>query len=105
MSRAEGFEEHFTLLLVYVMTGKVNDCGARHAPHLRHRSELGDGCDSVSGTESNQDVLPVRFAAKVGDEMAANLLQDGHLLGRQFTVFDPSQAYPAFVVTYRLSGN
>ena len=60
-----------------------------------------EGFDSVSGTEKNQRVVPVKFHARTrGDNLARFLLDKGDVYGKQFVVFLSCQAYPSYVVTY-----
>ena len=54
----------------------------------------------MCGTEHNQQVLPVEWAAGKGDRMAKTLLEKGDVFGKQFVVFESYQAYPMYVVTY-----
>lgn len=58
------------------------------------------GFHSVCGTESNQQVALVKWAAGKGDRMAKTLLEKGDVYGKQFVVFESYQAYPMYVVTY-----
>ena len=58
------------------------------------------GFHSVCGTESHQQVPPVKYFAKFGDRMAKTLLQKGDVYGKQFVVFESHHAYPMYVVTY-----
>ena len=57
--------------------------------------------DSVTGTENDQDVIPVQMSAKK-DKMAAKLLAEGNKYGKQFTIFASNLAYPAYIVSYTL---
>ena len=59
-----------------------------------------EGYHSVCGTESNQQVALVKWAAGKGDRMAKTLLEKGDVYGKQFVVFESYQAYPMYVVTY-----
>ena len=59
-----------------------------------------EGFHSVCGTESNQQVIPVKWAAGKGDRMAKTLLEKGDVYGKQIVVFESYQAYPMYVVTY-----
>ena len=59
-----------------------------------------EGFDSVSGTESDQQVPPVKLSAGNGDRMAQALLEKGDVYGKQFVVFESNHAYPMYVVTY-----
>ena len=54
----------------------------------------------MCGTESNQQVAPVKLFTRSGDRMAKTLLQKGDVYGKQFVVFESYQAYPMYVVTY-----
>ena len=54
----------------------------------------------MCGTESNQQVALVKWAAGKGDRMAKTLLEKGDVYGKQFVVFESYQAYPMYVVTY-----
>ena len=58
------------------------------------------GFNSVCGTESHQQVPPVKHFANLGDRMAKTLLTKGYVYGKQFVVFESYQAYPMYVVTY-----
>ena len=58
------------------------------------------GFHSVCGTESNQQVPPVKHFAGKGDLMAKTLLTKGDVFGQQFVVFASYQSYPVYVVTY-----
>ena len=55
---------------------------------------------SVCGTESHQQVPPVKYFAARGDRMAKALLEKGDVYGKQFVVFESYQSYPMYVVTY-----
>ena len=59
-----------------------------------------EGFHSVCGTESDQQVPPVKHFAKFGDRMAKTLLAKGDVYGKQFIIFESYQAYPMYVVTY-----
>ena len=59
-----------------------------------------EGFDSVCGTESDQQVPPVKYFAARGDRMAQALLDKGDVYGKQFVTFESNRAYPAYVVTY-----
>ena len=64
-----------------------------------------DRFDSVCGTESNQRLPVVTFAAAKGDLMARMMRTNGHIYGKQFVVYESCQAYPAYVVTYTCPDN
>lgn len=57
--------------------------------------------DSVTGTENDQDVIPVRISAQQ-DKMAAKLLAEGSKYGKQFAIYASNLAYPAYIVSYTL---
>ena len=59
----------------------------------------------MCGTESDQQVPPVKFYAAKGDRMAQALLAKGNVYGKQFVTFEFNQAYPAYVVTYNYHTN
>ena len=64
-----------------------------------------EGFHSVCGTESDQQVPPVKLSAARGDRMAQALLDKGDVYGKQFVTFESNQAYPAYVVTYNYHTN
>ena len=76
------------VILARVLTGKSKDYGREWNNQLRSAPA---GYDSVSGTESDQQVAPVKVPAGLGDTMAQELLKRGGLYGRQFVVFKNSQ--------------
>merc|ERR1711934_926759 len=85
------------LILAHVFTGKCKDYGGEWDPTLQMAPT---GFHSVCGTESNQQVALVKWAAAKGDRMAKTLLEKGDVYGKQFVVFESYQAYPMYVVTY-----
>merc|ERR1719201_553290 len=87
----------YQLILAHVFTGNCEDYGGEWAPKLQMAPP---GFHSVCGTESNQQVLPVKHFAGKGDLMAKTLLEKGDVYGKQFVVFESYQAYPMYVVTY-----
>ena len=88
------------LILARVLTGKVKDYGRKWKSENTHKlKKAPSGFDSVSGTESDQQVPPVQVLAG-RDTMAKELVDNGHRYGRQYVVFDNKQSYPAYVVTY-----
>merc|ERR1719201_2321920 len=90
-------KSQYQLILTHVFTGNCKDYGGEWAPKLQMAPP---GFHSVCGTESNQQVLPVKHFAGKGDRMAKTLLEKGDVYGQQFVVFESYQAYPMYVVTY-----
>lgn len=101
-NRGGAAKSEYELILARVLTGKCKELGTECAPKLQAAPT---GFDSVGGTESNQQVSPVKFFATRGDPMAKTLLTRGDVFGKQFVVYECCQAYPAYVVTYSLPGD
>ena len=91
--------------LASVLVNDDNNCSKKKSLQANRLSDLTlqwapEGFDSVCGTESDQQVAPVKYFDKRGDSMAQTLLTKGDVYGKQFVVFKFCQAYPTYVVTY-----